>query len=1080
MACLPRGQSDVVTQTKPTTRSNPQLPAQRSPLHALKVATLNVRGLAAEYKKMALCRDLTRYAVDICALQETKIQEDLDRPFPNGLRLICFKPLTPARGLGFLVGRKLSPFLHRAWQNERTERIAVATFRLPLHRSSRFIELRFVNAYGPTSPAAAKDPSERDKFYDLLVKQVASFNDNRGCTIVAGDFNARVGKKQDGETCIGSFGRGIRNENGAALSIFAEANSFVLTNTCFMHPMTHRTTWRGVSSTGRQLFNTIDFVLISQSMRSSLRQARSWSGLETFSDHAMVSATLDLKYLHVHWAAKKQNTRHFRLCIENLREKKQTFVDAAGRKWMLRKTDDMILPQQKMDALKECLLSTAEEVLGKTQRRAPHIDRVEELSKEQKKLRMQIDGPCSSEKRAELRRRRNVLLRQIHKVTHESALRDIDNRVAEIEAAKDNMQVFMATRQVRRWRPFSRVVVHDKDEHIVRNPKEAACVIAKHFEQVFNPSNGSAIQALSSFVGPPRPLDVPITVDETKMAIAATKSGRAPGPDNLPAELLKATADMSAPVITSALNDALQLHLPLELGAGILVPLPKPHKQRGPVANLRPVFLLLTVRKVLTNIVLKRVRGAFERKLPLHQAAYRPGRSTADGVWVQRMCASIVEYFQVKLHKLGTDLSHAFDSVDRAKLLRMLYEDGWTTDDESRMIQMLLTNTTLTVRVEWTLSETLNSSLGVPQGDGLSGLLFIAYLAEALRAIESRVLSSVQTPSCDLLLGLPNTSSYADDVDHYSTQSESLEERLQIAGAVYPEWNLELNVAKTERVEFALWPTKSECPKCNKRCVSAAAMCDTCEHWWHNRCVPLSPRTVQRFETDPSAKFSCPACTEGHPLGNRGQEAWRGTKHLGSFLDSERDVAHRIANANAAFATLTKVWRRDFVKRDKKLLLFKAFVQPHFIYNIGVQALNKTLESRLDAAQRKLLRRAMGIFYPNKISNSKLYEIAQTQPLSKVARQSRWRLFGHLLRQSPDCPANKATLAFFRAKQMFRHRAGAKRSCLMETLRKDLNNITHVRGLQLESEEDLNVLRELAADRAQWRGLCYEIDCPES
>ena len=39
------------------------------------VGTFNVRGLTDETKKEQLARDVSRYDVDVCALQETKIKE---------------------------------------------------------------------------------------------------------------------------------------------------------------------------------------------------------------------------------------------------------------------------------------------------------------------------------------------------------------------------------------------------------------------------------------------------------------------------------------------------------------------------------------------------------------------------------------------------------------------------------------------------------------------------------------------------------------------------------------------------------------------------------------------------------------------------------------------------------------------------------------------------------------------------------------------------------------------------------------------------------------------------------------------
>lgn len=258
-------------------------------------------------------------------------------------------------------------------------------------------------------------------------------------------------------------------------------------------------------------------------------------------------------------------------------------------------------------------------------------------------------------------------------------------------------------------------------------------------------------------------------------------------------------------------------------------------------------------------------------------------------------------------------------------------------------------------------------------------------------------------------------------------------------------------------------------------------MCDNCSHWWHYRCVPLSPTTIKSFETDPSTTFSCPLCAGGEAPGKRGTEPWRSVKHLGTLLDTNKDIDLRISRANAAFASLGKIWsRKHLIKERKRLMLFEAFVKPHLLYNLGTQALNKQSEERLDAVHRKMLRRALGIFFPHKISNQALYRRTGQRPISEVARLARWKLFGHLLRQDQATPANQATCAYFRAKQTFQHRAGTKRSCLMETLRQDLLRVVHVRGLLLECEEDVDILRELAADRAQWSELCRTIADRES
>ena len=51
--------------------------------------------------------------------------------------------------------------------------------------------------------------------------------------IVMGDFNAKVGAGEIGETCTGSYGIGTRNRRGDMLVEFAEQHKFKIMNTFF-------------------------------------------------------------------------------------------------------------------------------------------------------------------------------------------------------------------------------------------------------------------------------------------------------------------------------------------------------------------------------------------------------------------------------------------------------------------------------------------------------------------------------------------------------------------------------------------------------------------------------------------------------------------------------------------------------------------------------------------------------------------------------------------------------------------------------------------------------------------------------
>ena len=75
----------------------------------------------------------------------------------------------------------------------------------------------------------------------------------------------------------------------------------------------------------------------------------------------------------------------------------------------------------------------------------------------------------------------------------------------------------------------------------------------------------------------------------------------------------------------------------------------------------------------------------------------------------------------------------------------------------------------------------------------------------------------------------------------------------------------------------------------------------------------------------------------------------------------------------------------------------------------------------------------IGIQWPHKISNNKLYKITGTKPLWITITDRRWKLLGHILRLPANCPARKAMGYYFeeRTNKIF---SGRKRTTIVCTL----------------------------------------------
>ena len=163
------------------------------------------------------------------------------------------------------------------------------------------------------------------------------------------------------------------------------------------------------------------------------------------------------------------------------------------------------------------------------------------------------------------------------------------------------------------------------------------------------------------------------------------------------------------------------------------------------------------------------------------------------------MLISVVLRKHYEFHKMGIDMSSAFDTIKRSTILRLL-EDAGCSEDDVRLVRLLLANTTIKVRVNSETSAEFVSTDGSFQGDSFSGALFTLTLAGGLIHVRAVVPERPNPPISDT--GLPLEWEYSDDADFNDEEKETLEDLLPVCRDVFQEWNLYVNEDKTEFVHF--------------------------------------------------------------------------------------------------------------------------------------------------------------------------------------------------------------------------------------------------------------------------------------
>ena len=169
-------------------------------------------------------------------------------------------------------------------------------------------------------------------------------------------------------------------------------------------------------------------------------------------------------------------------------------------------------------------------------------------------------------------------------------------------------------------------------------------------------------------------------------------NGRTKDLDNLYGEFFKYGEEVLKAPICTIINTIFITQTPLDAAQiSALFCLNKP-KGAATVKNLRPITLMSIIRKIMEIIILNQIYPFVDAYISPNQSARR-NRSTADIIWTYQFQTAFAERYNQMVHFLGIDLTKAFDTVDRNKLLHILAPIVPTTSHI--MLRYLMANTML-------------------------------------------------------------------------------------------------------------------------------------------------------------------------------------------------------------------------------------------------------------------------------------------------------------------------------------------------------------------------------------------------
>ena len=173
---------------------------------------------------------------------------------------------------------------------------------------------------------------------------------------------------------------------------------------------------------------------------------------------------------------------------------------------------------------------------------------------------------------------------------------------------------------------------------------------------------------------------------------------------------------------------------PDNLGKTHLTSFWKKRGSRKEPKNYRAIQVGSTVAKILTIVIINRIKEWYESQLLDFQNGFRSGRSTADGLYITKMTQHVAEKTNQEIFVLLVDLTAAFDRINRDcifQTIRSRLRDRRRENKIINLLENLCRRTSSQTPHKFNLC--FETTSGVRQGGPESPLLFNLYLDYVMR-----------------------------------------------------------------------------------------------------------------------------------------------------------------------------------------------------------------------------------------------------------------------------------------------------------------------------------------------------------
>ncbi|XP_047490913.1 uncharacterized protein LOC125040403 [Penaeus chinensis] len=643
----------------------------------------NIQQVDDARKTAVIDRELSRLGVDIACLQETRLPDSGTLREKSYTFFWKGKPPEEPRqhGVGFAIKNTLMTSIEPP--SAGTERI------LTLRLSTSFGSATIISVYAPTLYST---PEDKDQFYGAL-DDIISQTPSTDMLYLLGDFNARVGADHEAWlSCLGAYGRGKINDNGQRLLELCCYHGLCVTNTFFPCKEIHQVSWRHPRS---RHWHQLDLVLTRRKDLASVLLTRSYHSADCDTDHSLVASKVRIAPRKIHHS-KKSGRPRVNTCNARNPLKMQGFLN------LLNVTLAREMMEPVVEAKRKTLLAY---------KNAPNPTTLTAL-RVARKTSQQTARHCAN--------------------TYWSNLCSSIQLAADVGDARG---MYEGIKKATGPAPSKSAPLKTKTGDVITDQGKQLERWVEHYLELYATQNVVTDAALADTPDLPvtEELDALPTKEELSKAISNLSSGKAPGIDSIPAEVLKS----GKPALLEPLHTLLckcweKGHIPQDMRDANIITLYKNKGDKSDCNNYRGISLLSIVGKVFARVTLTRLQTLASRVYPESQCGFRAGRSTVDMVFSLRQLQEKCQEQQMPLYLAFIDLTKAFDMVSRSGLFQLLKKIG-CPPHLLAVVTSFHYNMRSTVSFNGVTSRVFSVSSGVKQGCVLAPTLFGIFFSMLLQ-----------------------------------------------------------------------------------------------------------------------------------------------------------------------------------------------------------------------------------------------------------------------------------------------------------------------------------------------------------